>query len=112
MTKKAGYARSSMILPKRPSEGTSQHIGGSLWTASALLVLMKWQRVKRKSFMSMRLHSQPPIETNNFSVEHFVLDDMFGKRGILVWTTQPGWEWHLLAQREPGGFGQSGEQRG
>lgn len=56
---------------------------------------------------STRRHSYPTIQTNHLSIEHLILDDVFGKRGIFVWLAQPGRERHLLTEGNSSGFGQS-----
>jgi hypothetical protein len=54
---KTEYNRSSISLRKNHSEGTLQHIGGSLLIASVLAVLMRCQQLMRKSSMSAHSHA-------------------------------------------------------
>ncbi len=60
--------------------------------------------------MSARPHSYSAIQSDHFAVEHLVLNDMFRQGGVLAGATEARGEWHLLAERNAGGFRQSAEQ--
>jgi hypothetical protein len=86
-------------------EGSSPHIGGSLSIVSASVVLMRYQGVMKKSSMSAYLHSECPIKSDHFAIQHLIFDDVSGKRCIFVWSAQARWKGHLLPQGKARGFG-------
>src|SRR5215213_4770796 len=44
-------------------------------------------------------HPYGAVEPYHLAVEHRVLDDVLGERGVLLWSAQAVWERDLLAQR-------------
>src|SRR5687767_7162240 len=61
--------------------------------------IIEWaSRGLLKGFQLFRRHSQRAVQANHFAVEHFIFEDMFGKRSEFRGVSQSRWKRNLLAE--------------